>query len=124
LAWRFTGCRSAADPLTYYPRNPNPTPYPNPRNLTPTPTPTSGTPFALRTYVAMDVVGLLGAVLNVSKVPERWYPGVFDYACNSHMLMHLCAFAALVCCYIAMTDDYSSTYLGALAGTACVHVRG
>lgn len=96
----------------------------DPHISSPHPDPEPGTPFALRTYVVMDVVGLLGAVLNVSKVPERWYPGVFDYACNSHMLMHLCAFAALACCYVAMTDDYRSTYRGALTGTACVHGRG
>jgi len=32
---------------------------------------------------------LFGALVFVQKVPERWFPGRFDYAFHSHQLWHI-----------------------------------
>uniref|UniRef100_S4RDX5 Progestin and adipoQ receptor family member IVb n=1 Tax=Petromyzon marinus TaxID=7757 RepID=S4RDX5_PETMA len=44
---------------------------------------------ALRHYVLMDLVAMAGGAINVSRVPERWLPGRFDYWFNSHQIMHV-----------------------------------
>ena len=38
----------------------------------------------------MGVTYLLGAALYATRVPERWIPGKFDLALNSHNVFHLC----------------------------------
>jgi hypothetical protein len=30
-----------------------------------------------------------GAFISASRIPERWWPGRFDFAFNSHNLLHL-----------------------------------
>ncbi|XP_053116449.1 progestin and adipoQ receptor family member 4 isoform X2 [Hemicordylus capensis] len=49
----------------------------------------SGHPSSLRSYLIMDALALLGGVINISRVPERWKPGHFDYWFNSHQIMHV-----------------------------------
>ncbi|XP_067170991.1 progestin and adipoQ receptor family member 4 [Apteryx mantelli] len=44
---------------------------------------------ALAPYARMEALALLGGLVNVARVPERWRPGAFDYWANSHQLMHL-----------------------------------
>ncbi|CAM9948916.1 unnamed protein product [Lampetra fluviatilis] len=44
---------------------------------------------SLRHYVLMDLMALAGGAINVSRVPERWLPGQFDYWFNSHQIMHV-----------------------------------
>lgn len=41
----------------------------------------------------------LGAAIFALRVPERWYPGAFDLAFNSHQLFHLCVVAAALVHY-------------------------
>lgn len=41
----------------------------------------------------------LGAVLFALRVPERWSPGKFDLAFNSHQLFHVCVVVAAVVHY-------------------------
>ncbi|XP_062456874.1 progestin and adipoQ receptor family member 4 [Rhea pennata] len=43
----------------------------------------------LAPYARMEALAVLGGLVNVARVPERWRPGAFDYWANSHQLMHL-----------------------------------
>ncbi|RWR91295.1 heptahelical transmembrane protein 2 [Cinnamomum micranthum f. kanehirae] len=44
---------------------------------------------ALAYEVAMGVAYAIGAGFYVSRVPERWWPGVFDIAGHSHQIFHV-----------------------------------
>jgi len=66
----------------------------------------AGRVSTLAVYLMADVAGLLGAIVNSSMVPEKWYPGKFDYVFNSHQIMHIFAFIALYGVYIAICEDY------------------
>lgn len=69
-------------------------------------------------HAFLQAAGLLGAVLNVARVPERWLfgpkgpePGCrrasfFDYWLNSHQLMHLLVLAAMLFKYLGSAEDY------------------
>eukprot|EP01089_Gocevia_fonbrunei_P012533 TRINITY_DN2992_c0_g2_i1.p1 TRINITY_DN2992_c0_g2~~TRINITY_DN2992_c0_g2_i1.p1 ORF type:complete len:154 (+),score=0.18 TRINITY_DN2992_c0_g2_i1:483-944(+) len=37
---------------------------------------------------------ILGATIYALKIPERWFPGQFDYWWNSHMIFHLLGIVA------------------------------
>jgi len=60
----------------------------------------------LTMYLAADIIGLVGAMINASQLPEKWYPGKFDFAFNSHQIMHIFAFVALYGVYLAISEDY------------------
>lgn len=40
-------------------------------------------------YLVAEAMTVCGGVLNVARVPERWFPGTLDLLCNSHQIMHL-----------------------------------
>ena len=42
----------------------------------------------------MGTLYLIGAVFYVLQIPERWYPGTFDYVGNSHLIWHLLVLSA------------------------------
>lgn len=49
-------------------------------------------PEALQTTgyeILMGVLYGLGAVIYVTRIPERWMPGKFDIAGHSHQLFHV-----------------------------------
>lgn len=48
--------------------------------------------FALE--LLMGAMYLQGAWLFARRIPERWYPGRFDLALNSHNLFHVLVVAA------------------------------
>ncbi|XP_065844784.1 membrane progestin receptor gamma-A-like [Oscarella lobularis] len=50
------------------------------------------------TYHAIHMSLIVGgSIVNALKVPERFWPGSFDYVGNSHQVMHVCSAAA--CCF-------------------------
>uniref|UniRef100_A0A4X2L4V1 Progestin and adipoQ receptor family member 4 n=1 Tax=Vombatus ursinus TaxID=29139 RepID=A0A4X2L4V1_VOMUR len=49
----------------------------------------TGAPGSLPCYLRTEALALLGGLVNVARLPERWKPGAFDYWCNSHQIMHL-----------------------------------
>lgn len=60
------------------------------------------------TAIFTDSLYLIGAAIYSSKIPEKWWPGVFDF-CNSHTIFHLFIWAA------AYGSTYSLTMLSKLA---------
>ena len=44
--------------------------------------------------VLMGALYLFGAFLFAQRIPERWCPGLFDYALHSHNLFHFLVIAA------------------------------
>ncbi|XP_068779273.1 progestin and adipoQ receptor family member 4 isoform X1 [Struthio camelus] len=55
-----------------------------------------GAQGALAPYARMEALALLGGLVNLARVPERWRPGAFDYWANSHQLMHLLVALAIL----------------------------
>ncbi|KAL2270883.1 hypothetical protein VTJ83DRAFT_254 [Remersonia thermophila] len=56
------------------------------------------------------LVYLLGALVYASKVPERWYPGMFDYIGGSHNLWHVAVLGGILFHYTAMQDFFSHAF--------------
>ena len=47
-----------------------------------------------------------GAGLYAARIPERWKPGAFDVAFNSHQILHVAVIvAALVHYRVSLTDS-------------------
>jgi len=55
----------------------------------------------------------LGAVLYASKVPERWFPGMFDYVGCSHNIWHVAVLGGILFHYTAMQDMFSQAIIRA-----------
>lgn len=36
-----------------------------------------------------ELWALIGSLISATRVPERWFPGKFDFILNSHNLMHV-----------------------------------
>eukprot|EP00884_Botryococcus_braunii_P010567 jgi/Botrbrau1/19511/Bobra.0035s0011.1 len=77
----------------------------------------SGSPQANWHYFYMEGLAVSGAVLNVLRVPEKWFcpnavrgrpylAGPFDYWLNSHQLMHIAVALALYHYHMGATCDY------------------
>ncbi|KAI3437658.1 hypothetical protein D9Q98_000108 [Chlorella vulgaris] len=78
---------------------------------------------ALQHYAVMEVCSLVGGLLNVLRIPERWLqpkdPGCaapLDYLLNSHQIMHLLVAVAMWQLHLGATADYH-TVSALLAGT-------
>ncbi|TLS26776.1 hypothetical protein PpBr36_05419 [Pyricularia pennisetigena] len=61
-------------------------------------------------------VYVFGALIYASKIPERWYPGCFDYFGGSHNLWHLAVLGGIVFHYIAMQEFFSTAFKHAQDG--------
>ncbi|KAH7132031.1 adiponectin receptor protein 1 [Dendryphion nanum] len=59
------------------------------------------------------LVYLCGALLYASKVPERWFPGTFDYVGCSHNIWHVAVLFGILFHYTAMQDMFSQALLRA-----------
>lgn len=55
-------------------------------------------------------VYLLGAIVYASHVPEKWWPGLFDYAGASHNLWHLAVLGGILFHYTAMMELYQGAF--------------
>jgi adiponectin receptor len=62
------------------------------------------------------LVYLLGACVYASKVPERWYPGMFDYIGGSHNLWHMAVLGGILFHYTAMQQFFSNAFARAEGG--------
>ncbi len=54
-----------------------------------------GVPDNSAYYVILEVLNAFGVLVNVLHIPERWFPGSFDYVFNGHQLMHISTVVAL-----------------------------
>ncbi|KAI9751308.1 MAG: hypothetical protein M4579_006124 [Chaenotheca gracillima] len=55
-------------------------------------------------------VYLCGAIVYASQIPERWWPGGFDYVGGSHNLWHLAVLGGILFHYVAMQDFFSIAF--------------
>jgi len=61
--------------------------------------------------IAMSLlVYLSGAFVYASKVPERWFPGMFDYFGGSHNLWHIAVLGGILFHYTAMQELFSNAF--------------
>lgn len=65
----------------------------------------TGNPDSLRLYVIMDLLALMGGLVNVWRVPERFSPGTFDYWFNSHQIMHIAVVLAIMFLHWGTMED-------------------
>ncbi|KAI1863874.1 uncharacterized protein JN550_009372 [Neoarthrinium moseri] len=61
-------------------------------------------------------VYVLGAVVYASKVPERWFPGAFDYFGNAHNLWHVAVLGGILYHYVAMQQFFANAFRRAQDG--------
>lgn len=65
-----------------------------------------GSSDALFYYIVMDFSVLVGGIMNVARIPERWLPGKFDIVGNSHQIMHVLALFSVICLHAAVLQDF------------------
>uniref|UniRef100_A0A4W4HGZ1 Progestin and adipoQ receptor family member IVb n=1 Tax=Electrophorus electricus TaxID=8005 RepID=A0A4W4HGZ1_ELEEL len=65
----------------------------------------TGSPGSLHLYLTMDLLALLGGLVNISRVPERFSPGRFDYWLNSHQIMHVIVALSILYLHWGMLED-------------------
>ncbi|XP_056664954.1 progestin and adipoQ receptor family member 4-like [Monodelphis domestica] len=65
----------------------------------------TGAPRSLLCYLRMDALALLGGLVNVARLPERWGPGIFDYWCNSHQIMHFLSVISILQMHAGVIPD-------------------
>lgn len=56
------------------------------------------------------LVYFVGALIYASHVPEKWWPGLFDYAGGSHNLWHLAVLGGILFHYAAMMELYQGAF--------------
>ncbi len=64
-----------------------------------------GSPTSLRHFLTMDALAVLGGVINITRIPERFCPGLFDYWCNSHQIMHVLVVVSIMYLHWGVLDD-------------------
>ncbi|KAI2628903.1 HlyIII-domain-containing protein [Xylaria nigripes] len=62
------------------------------------------------------LVYIVGACVYASKVPERWFPGAFDFFGNAHNLWHLAVLGGIIYHYTAMLQFFSDAFERAQRG--------
>ncbi|GAW25215.1 putative hemolysin-iii family protein [Rosellinia necatrix] len=82
---------------------------------------TRGSAWAYEFYLDSNLVKSLlvyvvGACVYASKVPERWFPGAFDFFGNAHNLWHLAVLGGIIYHYIAMLQFFSGAFQRAELG--------
>ncbi|KAI1101109.1 HlyIII-domain-containing protein [Jackrogersella minutella] len=82
---------------------------------------TRGPEWAFEFYTGSNLlksvfVYVLGACVYASKVPERWFPGAFDYCGNAHNLWHLAVLGGILYHYVAMQEFFSGAFRRAQEG--------
>jgi adiponectin receptor len=74
---------------------------------------TRGSAWAWEFYAPITkstTVYLLGALVYASKVPERWFPGFFDYLGASHNLWHFAVLGGILFHYMAMQEFFAGAF--------------
>jgi adiponectin receptor len=54
-----------------------------------------------------------GAILYANRIPERWFPGMFDYVGGSHNIWHIAVVAGILFHYVAMQEFFAKAFLRA-----------
>lgn len=62
------------------------------------------------------LVYLAGAFMYAGKVPERWFPGMFDYVGGSHNIWHLCVLGGILFHFCAMQEFFANAFKRAEGG--------
>lgn len=66
------------------------------------------------------MVYLTGAIIYASQVPEKWWPGLFDYAGASHNIWHLAVLGGILFHYTAMMEFFQGAFQRAESGGCCI----
>ncbi|KAF2280897.1 IZH family channel protein-like protein [Westerdykella ornata] len=85
---------------------------------------TRGMDWAIYFYAPITksiLVYFMGALLYACKVPERWFPGRFDYVGCSHNLWHVAVLGGILFHYTAMQDMFSQALQRAQYACPAVH---
>lgn len=67
------------------------------------------------------LVYFCGAIVYASKVPEKWYPGAFDYIGGSHNLWHFAVLGGILFHYRAMEEFFAGAFKRAELGCGPVY---
>lgn len=67
--------------------------------------PGRGSPSSLQLYLTMDALAMFGGLVNISRFPERFSPGRFDYWLNSHQIMHIMVVLSILYLHWGMLED-------------------
>ena len=55
--------------------------------------------------IMQEIWPIIGALISAARIPERWYPGYFDLALNSHNLLHIFAVIGAIHMHLATCSD-------------------
>ncbi|KAF2142192.1 uncharacterized protein K452DRAFT_358630 [Aplosporella prunicola CBS 121167] len=58
-------------------------------------------------------VYFVGAMMYAAKIPEKWFPGMFDYVGGSHNIWHLAVLGGILFHYLAMQEFFEQAFLRA-----------
>ncbi|XP_028406100.1 progestin and adipoQ receptor family member 4-like [Dendronephthya gigantea] len=67
---------------------------------------TTGPLNTFRYIIGGEMIGVLGGIINVSRLPERWFQGRVDYFFNSHNIMHIVVLFAPVMSHAGTVMDF------------------
>ncbi|KAK3693551.1 HlyIII-domain-containing protein [Podospora appendiculata] len=77
----------------------------------------SGAVWEFYTPIGKSIlVYVCGAFVYASKIPERWYPGMFDYVGGSHNLWHVAVLGGILFHYSAMQAFFAGAFERAEGG--------
>ena len=62
----------------------------------------------------------LGAVIYALQVPEKWWPGTFDFVGGSHNIWHIAVLGGIFFHYGAMMEFFQGAFMRAGEGGCCV----
>ncbi|EFX81652.1 hypothetical protein DAPPUDRAFT_196031 [Daphnia pulex] len=65
----------------------------------------SGHPDSISHVWLQDAISILGGFIGAMRIPERWFPGRFDFFFNSHHIMHVLVLVAVVQMHYASKLD-------------------
>ncbi|KAE9971200.1 hypothetical protein BLS_004581 [Venturia inaequalis] len=74
---------------------------------------TRGPSWALFFYAPIFkslAVYLAGALLYAMKLPEKWFPGMFDYVGGSHNIWHVAVLGGILFHYLAMQEFFAQAF--------------
>eukprot|EP00164_Ancoracysta_twista_P007111 GFYU01010039.1.p1 GENE.GFYU01010039.1~~GFYU01010039.1.p1 ORF type:complete len:372 (+),score=68.01 GFYU01010039.1:135-1250(+) len=71
-----------------------------------------GTWYSVGLFVLAAFEGFIGGYINAKRIPERYYPGKFDYWFNSHQIFHICSGVAIYHSYLATSVDIQDFWHG------------
>ncbi|KAK8806989.1 hypothetical protein WA158_003748 [Blastocystis sp. Blastoise] len=66
--------------------------------------------IAFKYIMMMAFTYVLGAFLYAKRIPERWFPGKFDYFFASHNLFHICIVFAAFFHYLGSWETYQNRF--------------